>query len=389
MSRAPVPLGRFLLFKSLKKGGMARVFLGVDPSRPEELVAIKTLLPKLAKQRLYREMFTSEGKVGVRLEHPYIVRTVEHGEVNETRDVAMGFIVGFDLSSVVRKLRKQGTTMPIPLAVQLARDVSEALAYAHELSDEFARPLDIVNRDVSPGNIMVGFDGRVKLIDFGIAQTTIDVKSQIGSIKGKISYMAPEQVRGLPVDARADLFSLGTVLYEMLTGVQIFHDEGDFATMERVRRAEAPPASSHNAAVDEAMDRLLERAMAREAMDRYPSARELFRDLDTWMTGRGHEVRPEAMADFMRGLFGSQIDDMKADIEEAKEAALGSETVQDVDPTGEHAMPPRLIPEDALDDLEEPAPPPPPEPERSARLWPVLLSLVAVGGAVAWLLLRG
>ena len=167
---------------------------------------------------------------------------------------------------------------------QIARvfDVARALAYAHALTDEAGQPLDIVNRDVSPGNIMVAFDGTVKLIDFGIAQTTIDVKSQIGAIKGKISYMAPEQVRGLPVDHRVDVFSLGTVLYEMLTGVQVFRDEGDFATMEKVRRAEAPPPSTHTPAVDALLDGIVARALAREASDRYPSADAMAASLKTF-----------------------------------------------------------------------------------------------------------
>ncbi len=389
MSSAPVPVGRFLLFKSLKKGGMARVFLGVDRDAPDSLVAVKTLLPKLTRQRLYTEMFATEGKVGTRLAHPNIVGTLDYGKADGNAYIALDYIFGFDLSTVLRKLRKQGATMPLALAVGLARDVAAALAYAHELTDEYARPLNIVNRDVSPGNIMIGFDGVVKLIDFGIAQTTIDVKSQIGSIKGKISYMAPEQVRGLPVDSRADVFSLGTVFYEMLTGVQVFHDEGDFATMERVRRAEAPPASTHNAAVDASLDATLAKAMARESGDRYQLAREIREDLDAWLRAHEHVVRPQDTAEFMRGLFGAQIDEMRTDIERARDAALGAEPALPAEISAEHALPPRLISEGALEELgQSPAPPPPAE----AR-WPwwatAVLAAAAAGGAVLWAVMRG
>ena len=386
MSSAPVPVGRFLLFKSLKKGGMARVFLGVDRDRPEELVAVKTLLPKLTRQRMYTEMFTAEGKVGERLAHPHIVGTLEHGNAGGNAYIALDYIFGFDLSTVLRKLRRSGSTIPLTLAVGLARDVADGLSYAHELTDEYARPLNIVNRDVSPGNIMIGFDGVAKLIDFGIAQTTIDVKSQIGSIKGKISYMAPEQVRGLPVDARADLFSLGTVLYEMLTGIQIFHDEGDFATMERVRQAKAPPASEHNPAIDGALDTIIARTMAREAGDRYQLAREIRDDLDGWLQANEHEVRYQDIADFMRGLFGAQIDEMRADIAAARDAALGAEPAEELEIAEEFSLPPRLISEDALEDRSRPVNLPV---EPAGKSWVFAALAIAVGVAIGlWAALR-
>lgn len=315
-------LGPYLLFKNLKKGGMARVSLGFEPEQPARLLAVKTLLPKLARKTLYREMFESEGKVGLQLTHPHIVRTVRHGEFDGTAFIAMDFIFGLDLSGVLRHLRQTGAVLPIRLAVGLARDVAEALAHAHSLCDDSGRSLDIVNRDVSPGNVMIGFDGVVKLIDFGIAQTTIDVKSQIGSIKGKISYMAPEQVRGLPVDHRVDIFSLGTVLYEALTGVHVFQGDGDFATMENARRAEAPPPSTHVHDIDPVLDGIVERAMAREARDRYQSAQALLDDLDGWLDHRGGRVGPQLWSDFLAAHFGPRITKMRADIDAAQSVAL-------------------------------------------------------------------
>ncbi|MCA9538709.1 MAG: serine/threonine protein kinase [Myxococcales bacterium] len=392
-------VGRYLLFKSLKKGGMARVFLGLDPDEPERLLAIKTLLPNLVKDRIYREMFASEGKVGVRLEHPNIVRTFEHGVEKGTPYIVMDFLFGFDLSTVLRRMRTDGENLPVPLAVTLARHVASGLAHAHALCDEFDRPLDIVNRDVSPGNIMIGFDGRVRLIDFGIAQTTIDVKSQIGSIKGKISYMAPEQVRGLPVDHRVDLFSLGTVLYEALTGVQPFNDEGDFATMEKVRRAEAPPPSAHRADIDAALDKLVARAMARDASDRFQHAEDMVEAFDGWLEAHGGPVSVEAFAQFMRTLFEQRITEMMADIETAKRRALGGQT----HPPGEPDLPSepgRLISEDMLAEIAglapepavlEPIVPPPAarSPGEGRGLWIGLaaLALVAIAGLI-WATLR-
>ena len=387
----PVPIGRFLLFKSLKKGGMARVFLGVDPSEPETLYAIKTLLPKLAKEPTFQKMFASEGKIGMRLSHPNIVETVEFGDHEGTAFIAMRFISGFDLSSVIRRLRKPGSeTIPIRLSVTMARDVAAALAYAHDLTDEFSRPLNIVNRDISPGNVMIDLDGTVKLIDFGIAQTTIAVKSQIGTIKGKISYMAPEQVRGLPVDHRSDLFSLGTVLYEMLTMVQIFHDDGDFATMERVRRAEAPPPSAHNAEVDPELDRIVLKAMARDRIDRHARADDLRRDLDRWLDAHGGPASPEDFARFMRSLFNTQAEQLLNDINVGLRAALGP-----TEDTKAGVERPRFITEDALAAFDTEAsiapvkvtPPKIQTKTPSLMVWAGVLLAAAVGAAV-WLGLR-
>lgn len=391
-ARAPVQVGRYLLFKSLKKGGMARVFLGYDRADPERLVAVKTLLPALGKKKLFQQMFKSEGKVGLRLEHPNIVRTLEAGTHGETPFIAMEFIFGYDLSTILRRMRKQAQVLPLPLACGIARDIAFGLAYAHELIDEHGRPLDIVNRDVSPGNVMLSFEGVVKLIDFGIAQTTIDVKSQIGSIKGKISYMSPEQVRGLPVDNRSDIFSLGTVLYEMLTGVHVFHDEGDFATMERVRRAEAPPPSQHNASIDARLDAIVGRAMARERLERFASAREVGEALDQYLQDRGESPGSHDVQRFLRAAFGEQITKLHDELESARRETLGGaeadggDTRPDDDPdsvvslvsgvvelnpgaASEHSVPP-----------EEDAPP--------AWKWALAGAAVIAAGAVAWLVSR-
>jgi serine/threonine protein kinase len=388
-ARAPVQVGRYLLFKSLKKGGMARVFLGYDRADPERLVAVKTLLPALGKKKLFQQMFKSEGKVGLRLEHPNIVRTLEAGTHGETPFIAMEFIFGYDLSTILRRMRKQAQVLPLPLACGIARDIAFGLAYAHELIDEHGRPLDIVNRDVSPGNVMLSFEGVVKLIDFGIAQTTIDVKSQIGSIKGKISYMSPEQVRGLPVDNRSDIFSLGTVLYEMLTGVHVFHDEGDFATMERVRRAEAPPPSQHNASVDARLDAIVGRAMARERLERYASAREVGETLDQYLRDRGESPDRHDVQRFLRAEFGEQITKLHDELEAARRETLGGgeadggDTRPDDDPdsvvslvSGADDLNPAAASEHSV---------PPDEDAAPAWKWALAGAAVIAAAAVAWL----
>lgn len=381
-ARGPVQVGRFLLFKTLKKGGMARVFLAADPDeQAPPLYAVKTLLPELVKDRVYREMFATEGKVGMRLRHPNIVRTVEAGADEGTAYIAMELILGHDLSTLIRRLRRQGEIMPLPLAVGLARDVAAGLCYAHELQDELGQPLHIVNRDVSPGNIMIGFDGGVKLIDFGIAQTTIDVKNQIGTIKGKLSYMSPEQVRGLPVDARSDVFSLGTVLYEMLTGVHVFHDEGDFATMERVRRAEFPPPSTHNPAVDAELDDILNRAMARELSVRFHTSRDLWRALREYLNARSLVATPDDFAGYLRTVFGGEIDTLTREIHTARDQALRGE------PTTVSVVP--SAPPEAAESASDPGavvrPADGPDEPRAPRVYALWASAIVLGLALAGL----
>lgn len=371
----PVPIGPYRLFHALKKGGMARVYLALHIDRPDELLAVKTLLPELTSKASFRDMFTTEGKVGQRLEHPNIVRTYDHGTAEGTAFIAMEYIKGFDLSTLMRRLRKQGQPIPLPAALTIAHEVAEGLAYAHELTDEHGRPLELVNRDVSPGNIMITPDGRTRLIDFGIAQTTIDVRSQIGAIKGKISYMSPEQVRGLPVDQRSDLFSLGTVLYQLLTGVNVFHDDGDFATMERVRQASAPPPSHHRGDVDPALDALIGRAMARQAGDRHPSARALLHDLREYMKARGIEIDRAAVGELLQRTLTKRLATLEADIERTHDRALITLGLRQRPETG---------PMEMLPPMEE-APKP-----RDHRRWWALGAVAAVAvAAVVFIITRG
>ncbi len=346
MSSEPVRIGPYVLLKSLKKGGMARLYLGFDPADPSRLLAIKTLLPRLVDDPFYEQMFVAEGKLGRRLEHKNIVRTFDSGEADGTQYIAMEYIFGLDLSSVLRRLRKRDRTLPLAHAVAIAVEICNGLSYAHQRVDDQGRSLDIVNRDVSPGNVMIGFDGGVRLVDFGIAQTTIDVRNQIGSIKGKIRYMAPEQVRGMPLDQRADIFSVGSVLYEMMTGVQLFADEGEFATIERVRRAEVTPPSLHNGAIDQTLDQIIAQAMARSPEDRYPSAGALGEALTEWLANQSGPVMEADIHRFMMSLFGRRADEMRQAIDQAHAAARAHREALVGAPVG---VP--LIPRETLDEI--------------------------------------
>ncbi|MCA9565542.1 MAG: serine/threonine protein kinase, partial [Myxococcales bacterium] len=239
LPQPPCQFGDYILLTELARGGMAEVYLGqqVTNALTDDFLAVKLLLPKLAKRRKFVDMFTSEGTLGLMLNHPNVVRTYDVGRVRYTRFIAMEFIEGQDLGKIVRFFRKAAAPIPLEAALYIVHEVLEGLQYAHDLEDESGQPLHLVNRDVSPANIMIGYDGQVKIIDFGIAQALLDYRSQIGSIKGKVTYMSPEQVRGLALDARSDLFSLGTVLYQLLTMHEPFHAPTEFEQMELVRQA--------------------------------------------------------------------------------------------------------------------------------------------------------
>ena len=384
MSSAPAQIGPYALLKSLKKGGMARLYLGFDPAVPDRLLAIKTLLPRLLGDPFYEQMFTAEGKLGRRLEHRNIVTTIDCGEAEGTPYIVMDYIFGLDLSVVLRRLRREDRTVPVAIAVAVAIAICDGLTYAHELTDAGGRHLDVVNRDVSPGNVMLGFDGLIRLVDFGIAQTTIDVRNQIGSIKGKIRYMAPEQVRGLPLDQRADLFSVGSVLYEMMTGVQLFADVGEFATIERVRKAEVTPPSQHNGAVDSTLDSIIANAMTRSPADRYPSARDLGADLTDWLAAQSGPVGDRVIGDFMASLFAKRAAEMRKAIDSAHAAVLA-------DRQGATDSLPRvsLIPSETLDEIAglvpDPAQTPGVSSNRARGVWGWLwLLLLAAGVALVW-----
>lgn len=281
-------------------------------------LAVKVLLPRLAQRRKFVDMFMSEGRLGLVLTHPNIVKTVDVGSVGRIRFIAMEFIEGQDLGRIVRFFRSAGAPVPVEIALFVICESLKALEYAHSVTDENGQPLQLVNRDVSPANVMIGFDGSVQLIDFGIAQALLDYRSQIGSIKGKVTYMSPEQVRGLALDARSDLFSVGTVLYQLLTMQEPFQGPSEFEQMERVREASPPPVCEVNPRIDQALSDLVGRAMEKDPADRFLSATAMREALETYCASAAVGFEQSHVADFMRAEFSSTKGTLLRDIDEAR-----------------------------------------------------------------------
>ena len=253
----PVPFGRYYLLGLIARGGMAEVYRAKPQVGARRLLAVKVMRPQLAREARFVDMFHREGKLALLLQNRCIVETLELGQHDGRHFITMEYIGGRDLTQVLRRCQETQQRIPVPHAVYIAARIAEGLHFAHTLAGPDGRPLSIVNRDVSPSNVRLSYDGDVKLLDFGIAQALLmKFTSEIGILKGKFSYMSPEQIRGMPLDARTDVFSAGIILHEMLTTEKLFRGDTEFALMEKVRKAEVPAPSEFNRRVTAELERL-------------------------------------------------------------------------------------------------------------------------------------
>jgi hypothetical protein len=272
----PISFGRYLLLERLAVGGMAEVYLATARDGAEgALFAVKRILPTLAEDREFVGMFLDEARIVAHLEHPAIAPIHELGRVKDSYFIAFDYVPGQDLRALIKRQRRAGERMPVAVAAYIAHRLADALDWAHRARDAEGRDLQVVHCDVSPANILLAWDGTVRLIDFGIAQAAFRAHRERRLLRGKLGYMTPEGVRGLPVDRRADVFALGTVLWEMLAGEKLFTGPSELALLERVRSAEVPPPSSRNPAVLPGLDAVVLRALAREPEDRFQWASDL------------------------------------------------------------------------------------------------------------------
>lgn len=296
----PEPFGDYFLVGLAARGGMAEVYRATRAGT-DQLFAIKVMRPGIAGDRRFVDMFRREGRLAAMLRSPSIVTTYESGEAGGIPFIAMEYLPGRDLNGVLRACQSLDERMPVPMALHVAARVLDGLHAAHNLRGEDRRPLNLVNRDVSPSNIRITFEGEVKLLDFGIARALMKFTSEIGILKGKLSYMSPEQSRGLPLDARSDIFSTGIVLYEMLSQEKLFRGDTELALLEAVRRAEVPPPSRFNRRIPAALDQVVLQALERDPSARFQSASDFADRLRELLAGYGFEV--SELSDLVRRLF--------------------------------------------------------------------------------------
>lgn len=276
-------LDRFELIAELASGGMATVFLArlSGAAGFQRLVAIKRLHPHLAREPEFVEMFLDEARLAARIHHPNVVPIQEVGESDDGYYLVMDYIEGDTLARVLARAAKTQTQVPYGVTIRVMLDVLAGLHAAHEMKDDRGEPLQIVHRDVSPQNILVGVDGVARVVDFGVARAAARLSTtRSGQLKGKLAYMAPEQARGGAIDRRADLFACGIVLWEALATKRLFRGEGEAETLNRVLYDPIPPPSSARPDVPKSLDELCMKALAREPDERFPTAQDFADELE-------------------------------------------------------------------------------------------------------------
>ena len=307
---APEPFGKYYLLDRVAVGGMAEVFRAKSfgHSGFEKVVVIKRILERFAEDPEFVEMFIDEAKLSVQLMHPNIGQIYDFGKIDTNFFIAMEAIDGKDLKTLLRRLAERGERMPVAAACCVAHQVARGLDYAHTRSDQMGLPLNIVHRDISPSNVLLSYDGHVKIVDFGIAHAdSANSQSEAGVLKGKYSYMSPEQASGLPLDHRSDIFSTGICLWEMLTGNRLFRRQTDIETLEAIKAAQVPLPSGYNPEVPPELDEICLIALGRNAETRYQDAAELQRALgDFMLPSTPDRIQPE-FSRFLRERFGEEI----------------------------------------------------------------------------------
>ena len=284
-STGPDRFGQYEILERIAAGGMAEVYkakrTGVEGF--QKIVAIKKILPHIADDEGFVTMFADEAKLAAQLNHPNIIHIYDLGKIQAGGYfIAMEYVDGRDLRAIQQGARELGVPLPVSLAVYVASKVASALDYAHRRRDAEGHELNIVHRDVSPQNILISYEGEIKLCDFGIAKAASKAShTQSGALKGKMQYMSPEQAWGKAIDRRSDLFSLGVVLHELLTGEPLFRGDSDIGILEKVRNAEVPTPSGANPEVPHNLDAIVLRALAKDPEERYANASDLLRDLDS------------------------------------------------------------------------------------------------------------
>lgn len=304
-----LPFGRYQLLKKIASGGMGQVLLakkGQDDF--EKLVVLKRILPHLVEDEEFFTMFRDEAKITMRLDHPNIARINEFGVEAGVHYIEMEYVAGEDVRRIEKRAAAVDKGIPIGVILRIIADAAAGLDFAHKARDAKGVPLGLVHRDVSPQNVLIGFDGSVKLIDFGVAKAAGRAQhTATGILKGKFPYMSPEQAEGEELDCRSDVFALGIVLWEQLTGRRLFKGENDLATQRLVRACQVPAPSSVEPSVPTGLDPIALKALAKEPKNRYQDAAELRNALEDFALQNAIPTSSSSLAAFMQELYAERI----------------------------------------------------------------------------------
>ena len=318
--------GKYYLIEKLAVGGMAEIYkaktFGVDGF--EKLLAIKRILPHCAADKDFITMLIDEAKLSVLLSHANIVQVYDLGKIGDDYFISMEYIHGVNLRDIVYRCRESQRPVSAEIAVYIISEVSKGLDYAHRKSDLSGQPLNIVHRDISPQNILISYEGEVKIVDFGIAKAAMNIShTMAGILKGKIAYMSPEQALGKAIDYRTDIFSTGILLYEMLTNTRLFTGESQFEVLKKIRTSRID-AASLPASIPEALREVVAKVLAYRPEDRYQTAADLQIELTKYLYSTYLDFSPRKLAAFVKELFTTEIKSEQFLL--AREAAFESQT---------------------------------------------------------------
>lgn len=304
-----VPFGKYQLLRKIASGGMGQVFLALERGAGlERLVVLKLILPHLAEDEDFLTMFLEEARLVARLGHPNLITILELTEIDGRHCLAMEYVQGDDVRRLEKYARSQGKPLPVGLVLRIIAEAAAGLHYAHQARNPLGQPLQLVHRDVSPQNILVGFDGGVKVIDFGVAKAAGSAShTATGVLKGKYPYMSPEQANGQPVDGRSDLFALGVVLWEMLTGRRLFKGESDLMTLRLVRDCQVPVPSQLNPKLPPGVDELVLKALAPTPEGRFPDCGAFRLAIEDYILQYRLPASNAHLAAYLRDLYNERI----------------------------------------------------------------------------------
>ncbi|WP_263452076.1 serine/threonine protein kinase [Hyalangium gracile] len=308
--RQPLPFGDYLLLDRVGVGGMAEIWRAkmFGAEGLGRLVALKRILPHFADDEEFISMFLDEGRIGLQLLHSNLAQAFELGQIGPYPFLSQEYVPGKSLGELFEHFQQASRPMPLPMACYCISRMCSGLDYAHRKTDGHGRELNIVHRGLSLDDVLISFDGEVKVIDFGIAKAAGRVtQTQPGILKGKIGYMSPEQIDGLALDRRSDVFAIGVCLYELLSGQRPFVGDSDLATMELTRKAQATPPSVHNPYIPRALDSIVLKALTREVKGRYAYASELEEELQRFLIHRDADFDQEDLARYMRSTFAEDL----------------------------------------------------------------------------------
>jgi serine/threonine protein kinase len=306
--------GNYTLIKKLATGGMAEIWLARQQGLAgfQRFIVIKKILSHLSEQKTFSDMFLDEARTSAQLNHPNVVQIYDLGSEGGTFYIAMEFIAGENLAAIAWRGMKRGKPFPPAYAARVIADTSKALHYAHHLKGPTGVPLEIVHRDISPQNILVTYEGDIKVVDFGIAKAAN--KSEVtktGMLKGKFSYMSPEQCLGAPVDMRSDIFALGILLYELCTGKRLFKHESELMILEMITKRSVVVPSQVAQGISPGLEDIILRALDKDTSRRFQTGQEMQIALEEYLRDEGQQATSADIAAYMRELFADKIEEKR------------------------------------------------------------------------------